>query len=1756
MTASPAKPENRPGLSQLAYRIGDYASVRQRLLSQLANLTLEGIRPLESLTTRSPDDPAIALLDAWAVVADVLTFYQERIINEGYLMTATERRSVLELARAIGYELSPGVAASTFLAFTVEDAAGSAGVATVPQGTQVLSLPIRQDELPQTFETSEPLLARADWNALLPRPTRPQTILPSSRSLFLSGTATQLQIGDAVLLRDETDPDRFYLLDLVAVQPVSDRSYTRIEWQNWLPEPPPQPLRKPQMFALRQKAQLFDQSIRGGLFRLSSDSTIWTPQNTGLPNAEVTCLATVGRTVFVGTGNGVFRSGNGGDSWEAVNNGLTILSVQSLYAAGTQLFAGTLSGGLFRSSDEGETWVPIHLGGVALKDLGDGKFQSLVTSLPNSVIRSTIAYISTLGSGTVTSDETGRVSGDQTQFTVQLKVGDQITALGRSRRVTQILDDNTLQVDQPFETPDLRPGTNFTAVTTNAAGAIVLTNGTISSVGTTVIGIDTEFLRLEDGTTVRQLFALGQTKTIVRIDANDRLVIDSPFVRRGLDPGSQFFIGTPALSHYLAGTDDGVYRSIDRGKNWSATNLSDQVIYALAGDASRLWAGTSLGVYTSQDQGVTWTSSGLADRTVRSLLQSPGVLLAGTDAGLYVSTDQGANWPTEASLGGKIYALASQAGQLLAATHSGVYQSSNQGVTWSPLNGNTGLTTPWIVGIAVTETALFAGGRSTNVSAADWEGFTPPTQEVDLDGQYPKILPGSWAVLRNQAQVELLNVETIALVARAQATQEIKVTRLKPEQPIADPQRFSRRQTIVLAQSEPIALAEEVLTVTAQQSAIFADPLSEKTIFLQEFVQGLQPEQLLIVSGKRIQVQIRQAGGIYRSASQPIVWSRFNPGLENFQVQALTRHQGVLYAGTRQGIFQFTAGGLNWEPIQQELSNRRVQAFSPPDSPVLLAGTADGLFRRTETAWELVSQSLLYQNIRAIAVLLPEDSLTTTPSIAPSPTGAIVRTSATLFIGTHSGGVFRSQNNGTTWTTTALSNVDVLALAVDPQTQILLAGTDGDGLFFSTDRGDRWRQITDRRSGQGTIATQGIQVSRSGQFDDLKPGDIIHVGDQSRTILSTTPTIVIDAPFRPDLSPGTPFTVSTGLTSKLITALAIVSVQDARTQEFTTTIFAGTAGSGVFRSSFKGKMEPSVKGNIEPKEYRSTEAGDRWTAINANLVDLEIRCLAIDAAGRLLAGTGSGGLFRSSNQGELWAPVNAGLRNLDVRAILVNSDDTNSDNTNSDNTNSDNTNSDDLLLGGIGILIDRTSLTTVELQPGDRLQLMTPPVPIQSAEDDTLYHRWLLQDRDGFSGTLETIAVLGSKPSPELKLLPADPKSELVSELVQVDLPPDDQEHPVLTLKAALTDAYDPETVTIAANVVRATQGETVTEILGSGDGLAANQRFVLKKPPLTYVSAATASGAASTLALRVNGILWQEVRSLYGLSGQAECYTIRIEDDGATHVNFGDGSNGARLPTGQENVTGVYRSGIGRDGNMGANRLSLLKTQPLGIRGVNNPLPASGAADRERLETARIKAPRTVRTLDRIVSLRDFEDFTRTFAGIGKAQAVALWTGNAQIVHLTIAAVGGDAVLPESSLYQNLLDAIDAARDPVQRVQVDSYQPLRFNLEARLLIDPRYDAKTVIAQVEAALQQAFAFEQRGFGQSVTSAEAIAIVQSIAGIIAVDLDALYRLGGSRSLQPELVTQRAGWNETTGQIDPAQLLLINSGGIRLTSVSTL
>jgi predicted phage baseplate assembly protein len=366
-----------------------------------------------------------------------------------------------------------------------------------------------------------------------------------------------------------------------------------------------------------------------------------------------------------------------------------------------------------------------------------------------------------------------------------------------------------------------------------------------------------------------------------------------------------------------------------------------------------------------------------------------------------------------------------------------------------------------------------------------------------------------------------------------------------------------------------------------------------------------------------------------------------------------------------------------------------------------------------------------------------------------------------------------------------------------------------------------------------------------------------------------------------------------------------------------------------------------------------------------------------------------------------------------------------------------------------------------------------------------------------------------------------------------------------LRFGTGLAQSYVRRTVTLNANVVVATHGETVpSEVLGGGDGTIPNQRFALKRPPLTHVSAPTPSGSESTLELRVDGVLWEQAPALYGLGARDRRYLLRAEHDGTSSVIFGDGRRGARPPSGTENVVATYRTGIGTPGMVGAERLTLMLTRPLGVTSVTNPRAAGGAAEPEARDTARQNAPRTLTTMERIVSLRDFEDFARGFAGIGKTQAVELWRGSTQFVHLTVAAEGGEVIAATSQLMTNLLAAIDRVRDPGVKLVVESFERRYFDVEAELVIDPAHMPPAVVEAAQARLADFFSFEQRAFGQAATAAEVITRLQTVPGVIAVDLNVLRPVAdpGPPLVVPVLLARQARVDGAATR--PAELLLLS------------
>lgn len=329
---------------------------------------------------------------------------------------------------------------------------------------------------------------------------------------------------------------------------------------------------------------------------------------------------------------------------------------------------------------------------------------------------------------------------------------------------------------------------------------------------------------------------------------------------------------------------------------------------------------------------------------------------------------------------------------------------------------------------------------------------------------------------------------------------------------------------------------------------------------------------------------------------------------------------------------------------------------------------------------------------------------------------------------------------------------------------------------------------------------------------------------------------------------------------------------------------------------------------------------------------------------------------------------------------------------------------------------------------------------------------------------------------------------------------PGDTAHTVLELATPLSYSYLRSSVKIWGNVAKSTQGETHAEVLGGGDPTQPLQRFRLSLGPLSNLAAADARGAQDTLEVRVDGVLWHETDDLMATVTGDRKFLVRTDDDGATSASFG---GGARLPSGPDNVRATYRVGSGAGGNVPDGKISQLLTRPLGVRDVVNPLAATGGAERENVASARRSVPLSVMAVDRLVSVRDYGDFARARAGIGKAQATRITDGREEVVYVTVTGADDGPVDPSSDLVVALRDALVSLGDPSLPLAV-GVRELRFVVVAAgVRVQPDYLWAEVEGRLRAALLAELGFDRRELGEPVVLSKVVAAAQRVAGVDAV-----------------------------------------------------
>ena len=298
--------------------------------------------------------------------------------------------------------------------------------------------------------------------------------------------------------------------------------------------------------------------------------------------------------------------------------------------------------------------------------------------------------------------------------------------------------------------------------------------------------------------------------------------------------------------------------------------------------------------------------------------------------------------------------------------------------------------------------------------------------------------------------------------------------------------------------------------------------------------------------------------GVYISRDSGTTWLKKNNGIANLQIiSAFTDNENTIYAGTSWGLFKKTQDGA-WEEIET-FSGKRVQAVAKDSEGNIYAGTTSGIWRYdpADKKWARVKGHAEYVNISVIAI---------------------------------------DKNN------------------------VIFAGTHGDGLFASSNKGKSWNELKEG------IANQMI-VSLT--FDSK---GILYVGTSNGIFRSR------------DINKNTFEDLSSNLENRIIQSAAV---------DKDSNIYVGTDGSGIFvrrkgiswediNEGLKNRRVSSLFINDTGDIYAGTYDGlfvtkkgsNEWKDISSGIINRIIQTIGSDKNGSLLIGTWGGGIYTSKTKSE------------------------------------------------------------------------------------------------------------------------------------------------------------------------------------------------------------------------------------------------------------------------------------------------------------------------------------------------------------------------------------------------------------------------------------------------------------------------------------------------------------------------------------------
>lgn len=482
-----------------------------------------------------------------------------------------------------------------------------------------------------------------------------------------------------------------------------------------------------------------------GVYKSSDNGGSW--DSTGLVGKITTTLATNDSLLFAGTTNGLFVSADGGIYWHQIDTGLTSKNV-TVFAGGMGgILVGTLYDGLYKSTNDGTTWIRTNFPENTIFALTLAGTTLLASSWDNVVYRSTdIGFTWT----------THNIGPNSTGVKAFANTGSEVFA-GTNSGVYKSLDDgltwfylalqSTYIYDLTLAGSNIIAGSNLGAYQSSNGGSTwsqvnagllsaevraFATSGSRLFAGTFGFGVQittdngSTWLPYSDGLSYPLVTGLGVHRdsiyagTLAGIFRSSAISPSWTNVTPGFDAyGSQTFLF--AGSTILAPSFNGIVRSTNDGATWQridSIHISNSYYqaWALIDIGSALIAGyNQRGIRISTDNGASWNYSneGIGSITVNALTQiGQNVVLGTTGIGVFFSSNGGANWTQSNLTTSQVNTFFVTGNIVLSGGSSGVFRSTDQGLNWTSVSE--GLPSG-VRSLSASGEYLFAGMQNSSV---------------------------------------------------------------------------------------------------------------------------------------------------------------------------------------------------------------------------------------------------------------------------------------------------------------------------------------------------------------------------------------------------------------------------------------------------------------------------------------------------------------------------------------------------------------------------------------------------------------------------------------------------------------------------------------------------------------------------------------------------------------------------------------------------------------------------------------------------------------------------------------------------------------------------------------------------------------------------------------------------------------------------------------------------------------------------------